>query len=524
MRFGRPSGDASELSHGILPKWASPWAWAVAALCWVTLWNAVRIDWETNPQYAFGWSTPFIAFCFFLVRWSCRPVPQPLSLGTRAWICAGLAGLFFLHLPVRLVEEANAEWRLLYWIRCAQCIGVSFGLLALAGGRPWVRHFAFPVLFPAIAVPWPTALETGLIQGLTRSVAAISVEGLFWLHIPAIRMGNVVQLASGAVGLNEACSGLRSLQSSLMLALAVGEFWRLAPRRRVLLASLGSLTAFGLNSLRTLSLSVVANNAGRAAFDRWHDTAGNIEAGCCILGVLVFGLLLRRTDSTPEESSGCAGSQAIPGWLPLLASGVWLLAEASTQCWFSGRSETHLPLPQWRIVQPPSGDSRFAGFKPVPIPEIVKTQLRTSDGVSYSWRQADGPAWNLTFVQWPEGRLSAASAGMHRPDVCLPAAGYCYDGEGSPVTVPVKGLPIAFRHYLFDTQTRPVQVFFSLLNLNRASENRHYDLDFRGRVQAALAGRRNSRQAILEITVSGAPNSEAPTRALPFILNAMLAR
>ena len=47
---------------------------------------------------------------------------------------------------------------------------------AWPAGLRWVRHFAFPILFFFVAVPWPTSLEQMVIQGLMRADALINVE------------------------------------------------------------------------------------------------------------------------------------------------------------------------------------------------------------------------------------------------------------------------------------------------------------------------------------------------------------
>ena len=509
-----------------VPKWTLLLTWGAVGLWWAMLWNVLRIDWETNAQYAFGWSTPFIAICFFYLRWNRRPEAEPLCQGACAWIYAGLAGVALLHLPLRVVEEANAEWRMLFWIRWAQCAALSLGLLGMAGGRRWLRHFAFPILFTAVAIPWPVFLETALIQTLTRGVAAVTVEGLFWLHIPALRLGNLVRLAGDIVGLNEACSGLRSLQTSFMLALVAGEFWNLTRARRVWLVVLGAAIAFALNSARMLTLSVLVENGGRAAFDRWHDPAGQVEMGCCIVAIFLLGRILgRRWAPEPDAPSGSGEGWAIPIWLPVWILGAWVVAEAGTQWWFSIHTITRPATEQWEVVIPAQDNRDFTGLVSMKLPENTRTQLRTNDGVSYSWRQPDGMAWNLTFVKWPDGRSSIAGVTVHHPDVCLGAAGYHYDGEVAPVTVSAKGVPLTFRHYLFDGETRPLHAFFSLVDLDTPlSDVFQGDLTWRGRIRAALAGRRNTRQGILELLVTGAPDGGAAGTALQKVVDTMLNR
>ena len=99
----------------------------------------------------------------------------------------------------------------------------------------WLRHFAFPVAFIFVAVPWPTAVEAPIIQGLMRVVARVAAETAMLLGIPAQVEGNLIRVSNGLVGVNEACSGIRSLQTALMIGLLFGELKRLSILRRVAL-------------------------------------------------------------------------------------------------------------------------------------------------------------------------------------------------------------------------------------------------------------------------------------------------
>jgi hypothetical protein len=104
--------------------------------------------------------------------------PEQVVVGieTDRGLLVGVAFLLALLFPIRVIEEANPDWRFLSWI-LALCV-VAFSLLALyrAGGMAWLRHFAFPVCFPLAAVPWPVQLENSIVQTMMRGVASIAVE------------------------------------------------------------------------------------------------------------------------------------------------------------------------------------------------------------------------------------------------------------------------------------------------------------------------------------------------------------
>src|SRR5207244_3102094 len=100
--------------------------------------------------------------------------------------------------------------------------GLTLIYIWCVGGTPWLRHFAFAVLFMLVAVPWISLVEQPIVQGLMRAVAAIASETVTLFGIPAQLEGNLIRINNGLVGVNEACSGVRSLQTSLMIGLLFG--------------------------------------------------------------------------------------------------------------------------------------------------------------------------------------------------------------------------------------------------------------------------------------------------------------
>src|SRR5262245_33201432 len=156
--------------------------------CWLLFFNALRSEWVINTQYNYGWLVPLLGAALLWRRWPDRPVPAaPLQGGMVYVICAGL-----LLLPLRILLEANPEWRLLYWSHGLLLLTLSGCLLYRIGGWPWIKWFGFSVAFMLIAVPWPTQFEQFCIQGLMRQVAALTVEIAGWLDIAAVQHGNLI--------------------------------------------------------------------------------------------------------------------------------------------------------------------------------------------------------------------------------------------------------------------------------------------------------------------------------------------
>src|SRR6266478_6960059 len=146
--------------------------------------------------------------------------------------------------------------------------------ISMGGGWPWLRHFAFPILFFLVAVPWPIHFEQVVVQDLMRAVAAINVSLLNIGGIPALQHGNVIEVGSGLIGIEEACSGVRSLQATLMISLFLGELYSLTTARRLFLVAAGALLAFFCNVVRTAILVWIGAQRGPNSIEAWHDPAG----------------------------------------------------------------------------------------------------------------------------------------------------------------------------------------------------------------------------------------------------------
>ena len=159
------------------------------------------------------------------------------------------------------------------------CLSLGIALflsanLLYAGGRRTFRHFVFPLVFFFLAVPIPKIVWNPIVFSLQSMITWLNVETLNLMGIPAMKVGHVIQLPRCTVGVDEACSGIRSLQSSLMAALFVGDLMLRRPGSRVVFLVAGLVLAVIGNFLRSLYLSLTANRLGPEGLKAVHDTAG----------------------------------------------------------------------------------------------------------------------------------------------------------------------------------------------------------------------------------------------------------
>src|SRR5215469_2114760 len=489
------------LSQGV------PLAVLTLGVGWMLFFNELRGEWQVNAQYSYGYVVPLLGIALLCRCWPDRPSPLPCRR-TRL-VLAVSAGLLSLTLPLRVVLEANPEWRLLYWIHGFQMLGLSTCLLYYLGGWPWVKYFTAPVAFMLIAVPWPMQWEQAVIQGLMRFVAGLTVGVADWLGIPALQHGNLVDVQSGVVGIDEACSGVRSLQSALMLSLFLGEMYRFSLARR--LSLLGGSLVFVLvaNLARTTFLVWAAANRGFNQMEAWHDTAGNLVMFTVLPSLLLLAYLLKPKDSGLLSTRPSAGSQvlrAMPRWVGVGLL-LWLgLAEVFTEVWYRTHESHLVSNARWSVVWPEQSPQ----FKKSTVPERSLAILRCSDSEAASWVDANGNQWSGFFLHWAPGKNSAQLAKGHRPDICFPAAGAHLVNDLGQVVLSANGLELPFRHQTFEDGTGSFDVFYCLWSdRNLQGEKRLVeDGSQASRLQAVLAGKRNLGQQVFEIVLHGAASSD----------------
>jgi exosortase len=480
---------------------ARPIAWfpvAVFAIVWLEVISRLRLEWSINPQYGYGWAVPVLAAYIFWRRWQNAP-PAEAPRGAALWSALIVVAALAL-VPVRLVQEANPDWRLLSWTMALCAVAISTAGVYLAGGLRWVRHFAFPILFFLVAVPWPTSLEQIVIQGLMRIDALINVEILTAIGIPAVQLGNVIEVGSGYVGIDEACTGIRSLQATFMVSLFLGEFYSFPIKRRVILVLAGALLAFFCNLVRTFLLVYLGAEHGFQAIKNWHDPAGHTILMICLLGLWGLSMLLSRKD----EAHQVRPTLSTPYRIPRLALGillaVTLIAEAGTQVWYGVHESRTTQLAPWAITWP----TQATNWKEVPVDEASQGLLRYNEGGGGDW-VADGHNWSMYFFKWLPGRTAGLFIKNHRPDICLPASGMTQRGGVRNKVLSVNGIPLPMRSYVFENAGQKLHVFYCYWDGTplEAGVVDQENWTASGRLDAVKRGKRDVGTQMLEIVAWG---------------------
>jgi exosortase len=491
-------------------------------VCWLLFFNELRGEWEINAQYNYGYVVPLLGLALLWRRWPERPVASPPQEG---WLVGLIgAGLLSLILPFLLILEANPEWRLLYWVNGIQVIGLGFCLLHRLGGWGWVRYFAPPLLFMLIAVPWPMGVETQVIQGLMRLVAGLTVEVAGWLGIPAVQHGNLIEVGAGIVGIDEACSGVRSLQSALMLSLFLGEMHRFTWVRRAGLLVASLLFVLFANLTRTTFLVWAAASRGLPQMEAWHDAAGVLVMVIvlpCLLG-LAYLMKPKSPAAGLRPASEPLLLPVIPRWAGIAALawiGVSLLA---TEEWYRTHESNLISNTRWSVAWP----TQSPEFKKTVLPENSLAILRCSNSEAGSWQDDEGDQWSAFLLRWNPGKNSEQLARGHCPDICFPAAGARMIEDFGQTNLQAAGVDLPFRHETFANGSKLLHVFYCLWSDRRAPNESALSEDGsrNSRLQAVLAGKRNVGQQVLEIVLQGPDSSDEAIATLKQQLPSLVQR
>jgi len=510
------------------------WPLLGAAALWLPLGARWSRAWSVAPDQAFGWGVPVLAVYLFAVRWgrlrNARSVPlhEPpdevglanyipgetapscptgsiaLRSGTlrafrfRVWaLLAFIVGclLVLTDLPVL---EANALWPTAQWWGAAGAVLATLGALTWAGGPAWALQFAFPPLFLFTALTLPTPIKSWMVGSLSGANAQIAAAIVSVAGHPAVVSGNVIAVSTGLVGIEEACSGLRSLQTVWMIAWFGGEFFLLNLPRRLFLVFISLLVALAANLGRTIFLTWMAAAVGLGASESWHDRAGNIELAIDLVVIAALawrghrgqwkrrlvedpersrrvaseGREKRRAVEDPERSRGTASlrrtvedperSRRVASILLRLrpfavaAILVGLTAEVGTRAWYRLHARSaQETLVHWRLQAP------SAGWKPEPVParETQVLQSTSAAGLSVRPPVSDFAAW-VFVVSWEGDAARSENPEWHDPAICLPASGGRLTASLATAAVPIGSLVLQFAGYRFDESGRTETVYF----------------------------------------------------------------
>jgi exosortase len=255
------------------------------ALLWLysgVLWHLAQ-DWWVDENYSHGLLIPFISgYAIWSQRGHLLTAPRrprslvggALMLLATAMLAAGIIGAEFYISRVSFV------------VALASLVVYFFGW-------PWLRLLSFPIGLFLLAIPIPTILFNQIAFPLQLIASDYATRAITGLGIPALREGNVIELARMKLQVVEACSGIRSLVALATLAATYAYFAESRWWRRMVLVTAVVPIAILANAARVAGAGVMAHYWGIEAAEGFlHGFSGWLVFAVAILMLLGLARLL----------------------------------------------------------------------------------------------------------------------------------------------------------------------------------------------------------------------------------------
>ena len=239
---------------------------------WVPAMMAASYEWGHGEYYDYGWFVPPAALWLLVRRWRELPGPERVPARWLVLVACGLLLPWFIVL--RILGNADPSWRLPMGLLGITAVAGSHGLIGLTRGWRASAAFVWVTLLWLSALPWPSVVESRIVDGLTASVVAVVAEIFQILGKPVEVLGDRLQLHATTVEVTDGCSGVRSFQSFVMATWFFAELQRLRWDRTLILLAVACAVAFVINAARTFALAEIRFTRGEEAFHQAHDLLG----------------------------------------------------------------------------------------------------------------------------------------------------------------------------------------------------------------------------------------------------------
>lgn len=201
--------------------------------------------WMTNSNWQFCFLIPLFSLYLLYIRRQ-----EILSARRKAsWTGLVIMVLAFLGEPFSVLFIKN------FWLSGICMVVMLFGLVLYLGGWDLMRYVWLPVLYLALAIPWPEAVYSAVAYPLQERAAAGSVWTLQLFGVDIERVASNIKLISRSgvprdLTVVEACAGMRLLVAFFALGVAIAYLENRPMWQRVILVLAGIPIAILCNVLR----------------------------------------------------------------------------------------------------------------------------------------------------------------------------------------------------------------------------------------------------------------------------------
>ncbi len=239
------------------------WFAALLVLTYAPVLARLVRQWSDDADMGHGFFVPLVAGCIVWLKrgelLAAAPRPNWWGLAVVGWAALQL-----------YLATLGAE---LFLARTAFVVAI-FGIVLLVGGTAWIRILLFPLALLFLMVPIPAVIYNRVTFPLQLLASGAATTALSLLGIPALREGNIIELANRRLSVVEACSGIRSLLSLSFLSLVYGYFFEKRIWIRVVLFVATVPIAMLANSSRVTLTGVLSEYKPELADGFFHTASG----------------------------------------------------------------------------------------------------------------------------------------------------------------------------------------------------------------------------------------------------------
>jgi exosortase len=247
---------------------------ALLAVVFTPVYSDLIATWLGHSNNSHGMLVPFISLYFI---WQKKGDLKAQEISSSNW------GLVILVISLALYLLAYVGG--VVFVMRLMIVFSLIGLVLFALGWRIFNQLAFPLVFLFFMVPVPTSV-IGLVSfPLQLFATKISANIIQYCSIPVLREGNMLYFVQTQLEVAEACSGIRSIMSLMMLSVlfvySIKDGW---PKKMILLLSAIPIAVIA-NIIRVSGTGILAHFYGdKVARGFLHDFSG--------MAVFLFGLSL----------------------------------------------------------------------------------------------------------------------------------------------------------------------------------------------------------------------------------------
>ena len=248
---------------------------------------------RTDDDYSHGLLLPFIVAYIYWERkedvtklYNNLVPPSSPSIISLALLVFGLFG----HILGLTSKLSFFSWLAFF--------PTTLGIIGLAFGFKFMTQISGPFLLLIMAKPLPDSVVVRIFWPLQVLAAKIGAWTLDLLGVPVYLSGNVIEIPSMKLMVEEACSGMRSVMALLTLAFIMIFLNKLKPIYKLLLIFISLLLAITLNVFRVAMTGVLAHFYDPEAASGFFHTFSGLIVFIVGLPILYWltGILLKRSE------------------------------------------------------------------------------------------------------------------------------------------------------------------------------------------------------------------------------------